>query len=256
MDGRTYVYKVYRDGVFAGTLDDFVISPFEYSQPINSSAVELELTLAIAFEDIDATIEGDALLISPGSYLVTENGDRLLINKQAVFNNLAIEPGNRLEVILFTDDDPSGSTKFDGIIHGIIPNFGGEDTVKIRALSHGYELDNFIINTGSAALPDQSQDTGSSSTQYSGSGRMLAQSFIPDVSPVSGVILKLNVTDVPASTQVALHTNTAGVPSASPISEDAIATREVTDTTMTEIQFTFISPITVTPGTTYWLVLQ
>jgi hypothetical protein len=215
---KSYEYKVYDASEnYLQTWTDVVTEP-AHSQEINSPAVEMVVRLAR----------------NPESYGEEED---------VKFNNI-------VKVLVKDDESTSPALFFQGYIADYTPIFGEGEGVEVVLLSFGAQLDDYIHGADETA--EQSQATGSSTQGFSESTQ-LAQSFIPDASPITSVDLKLSVA-VPTNVTLSIHTDNSGSPNSGAVS-NGLVTKEVTATSLEVVRFIFATPVTITPGSTYWLVL-
>lgn len=214
---KTFIYKVYDpSGNYIGTWDDVVNEP-EFSQEINSATSELVVQLARRADDFDE-----------------ENS----VN----FNNT---------VKIYVNDLETNGPEllFQGKIVDYTPIFGTPEGVEVVLYTLGYELDNYIYRAPEAS--EQSQATGASEIDF-GDTTTIAQSFIPDQPTLTSVDLKLRA-EVPTDVTLTVKNNSGSEPGSS-VANGSI-NKEITNTSMEVIKFTFSTPPTLVVGSTYWLVL-
>lgn len=259
---KKYLYKIYRNGTFLGVLPtQYIKSEFGYSQQINNAGSQCVITLQkSAAESRDApdflmTEDGDFLITEDGDFLVTERSDPIFGNDS---DKALIRNNNDVKIYEYSTANPNGLKVFEGYISKIKAKFGADTTMEATVLSYGAELDNFLIQ-GSSTL-DNSQATGTDEIFiFSGSGdkdvgwNRAGQSFLAGASAVnlSKLIAKLRAataTDVTVTLSVYDNSNFTGTPLGT-------TTRLISGTSAAEYEFIFTSPITLTPGGTYYFSL-
>lgn len=215
---KTFVYKAYdASGNFLQTWDDVVGEP-SFSQEINSPGSELLIRLARKADSFGEEVD--------------------------------VKFKNVIKVYVSDIDTTDPELLFQGYIADYSPAMGDEEYIDVIVFSFGTELDNYILEV--EEQPNQSQTSGALIQDY-GPSLQIAQSFIPSVTSLSSVDLKLYST-TPVTTTLSVHTNNAGTPSSSAITNGTVV-KEITDTSMTVNRFIFGTPPTLTPGNTYWLVV-
>lgn len=214
---KTFEYKVFdSSGTFLKTWTDVVSEPTP-TEEINSPATELVVRL---------------------SRKATDFGEE----EDIKFNN-------RVKVYIKDLEYSTPTLWFNGYIANYSPVFEDPEYVEVILYSFGAELSGYIY--GADEVADQSQATGSSTSTFGSPSTTLAQSFIPAVTPITSVELKLAVTE-PTNVTLSIQTDATGSPSGSSLGS---VVKEITDTSATVNRFIFGSSVTVTPGSTYWLVL-
>ena len=181
---KSYIYKVYRDGVFLGVLPN-VISEFQTSQQINTLAVELPIVVQTQFDT--AELAPPYLETEDGQIFETEDGQPFTLERYPDVVGLQdgealIRNNNDLVVIEYSEDEPNGIQVFEGYISKWRAKYGaGSDIVTITALSYGTEAANYVAKSGSTLAINQSTaQTGSRDFSYTGgiSGNSrIAESF-------------------------------------------------------------------------------
>lgn len=151
---KTYIYKLYQGSLYLQDLPN-VISPFTFTQLINSAGAQLEVEISNKFDDVGA-IETDTFWVDQsGNNMVDENNNNLIFAKSLVFQNIHIDLGNRVKVFKYDSYTPNGVVVFDGLISQWETSYSG-NTIKLTVLSFGVQLSNFIIASDSAGnLIDQ-----------------------------------------------------------------------------------------------------
>lgn len=145
---KRYLYKVYQDNAPAGVLKN-VISDFTYTQDINNPPGELVITLGSSLDDSAVTAESDTLVDELGNFVVDEFDNNIIGNKSFSFDDIPLNLGNRVEVVMFDENYVNGTTVFDGLISRWSTDYV-ENTISISVLPWGAKLDDFLI----AVLPD------------------------------------------------------------------------------------------------------
>jgi hypothetical protein len=171
---KKYLYKVFdSNNVYITNWND-VISEFEYTQEINTGGSAVEISLGRTSDPLRN--ESGALLTEDGDTFITEGGDTITAVSEtsnatgfgtdvALNNNVEIyvvygESGTRIteadDTRITEDGDtrvvdsgaPSGRIIFKGYISKIISQYGQSETLQVTLLSHGAELDNYLIESG------------------------------------------------------------------------------------------------------------
>lgn len=149
---KTYRYKVQRSGRLLGWLRT-VTNEFSLAQELNTTASQLNLDIALNPDNVDEPVEplldeiGNELLDEQGNILYEERRPDLIGsgNPDALIQN-----NNSITVYEISDDDPNGVVVFDGYIESWQADFGGNDSVKVRCISNGADMDDYIARTSSA----------------------------------------------------------------------------------------------------------
>lgn len=220
---KTYSYKVYNiAGVYVGNWDPDVVSEFSVAEEINSSGSQLTVKLARPADNFG------------------EGTD--------------VEFNYKVMVYAIDGEQPNGVLVFQGYIANYTPVYGADEHVDIVVLGYGNELDGYVI--GADEVVDQSQTTTNSSEDF-GPGRMIAQGFVPSVSPITSIDLKLKVTSAPTVVTIGIYPTSSGgdYPDTTPVT-GATASLQVVDTTEQLLKFTFGSPISIVTGVKYWIVIS
>lgn len=165
---KTYRYKVQRSGRLLGWLRT-VTSEFSLAQELNTTASQLSLDIALNPDNVDETVEplldeiGNNLLDEQGNILYEERRPDLIgsANPDALIQN-----NNSITVYEISDDDPNGVVVFDGYIESWQADFGGNDSVKVRCISNGADMDDYIARTSSADTGFLSPTTTPAPTTY------------------------------------------------------------------------------------------
>lgn len=258
---KTYAYKMSRGGAYLGLLPN-VISDFGYSQDINTPAAQM--TIEVSETSDIQTLPPDYIVTESGDKITTETGDRLTTERALdIVGNLnsraLIRNNNDVEVYEYSSRYPNGILVFSGYISKWKTRYGATDTTVITVLSHGAELDNYIIQ-GSSTV-DSSQLTQDASTLIydefdlgKGGGWNLAGQTITtglSATNISAVLAKLAAaTSTPVTVQCKVWASYldyfTGVP---------LGTAELTISSMVaaDYTFTFSTPISVNPNNVYFI---
>lgn len=78
MNGKTYVYKWYKNGVFQGLLND-VFTDFALNTEINTAGSQIDIGLGKSFEDSDPSLTNDFLINDDEEYIATDNLEKIII---------------------------------------------------------------------------------------------------------------------------------------------------------------------------------
>lgn len=182
---KSYLFKVYDlNDEFIGIWDD-VISPFGYSQEINSAGSSTYVRLARNSDSLTTTTEP---LLDSDSLTIDDSDDRAF--QTIVESRNQIGPGSnvnhnyRVDVFVFygeispildsngspildSDDNPilgqsgapNGRRVFNGFISEIESQYGDEETTLVELTSFGFDLDQYVIeDTGETTVPFNSYD--------------------------------------------------------------------------------------------------
>lgn len=151
---KSYIYKVYRSGVFLGSLGD-VRSIFNFMQDINTAGSMLSVDVAIKTDVASGAT--DALLDETGAALTDESGEILLtegpLDTMGNSNDsILLRNGNALKVYEISSYWPNGKIMFSGVINKLENNYGNESAEEIvtaTVYSDASELDNYAVQDGS-----------------------------------------------------------------------------------------------------------
>lgn len=214
---KRYLYKSYdRSGNLAGVWND-VVSDFSLSEAINEAGGEVRVVLARTADNFGEGTDVDF--------------------------------GFQIQIYCEDVDAPNGQLVFMGFISSYIPTMGGEEKVEVTIRGYGAELQDIVITTD--LNTDQTQTSGSTDQEFT--DVRVAQSFIPDVSGLDAVEVKLKVAGTQSVT-LAIHNSQGGSPESTPIS-GATVTQEVSNTGYEVVRFTFSDQVALSIGNTYWIVL-
>lgn len=146
---KTYVYKVYRAGLFVSTFKN-VVSKFQYNQNIDTAGTQLTIELGNKFDDIGAVATEEKLVDESGNFIVDQNNINLLVSSANNFNNIPINLGNEIQVYMYSDDYPNGLKVFTGLISGFTASHKN-DNIQIKVLNYGVQLDNYLLSSDPTA---------------------------------------------------------------------------------------------------------
>jgi hypothetical protein len=192
---KQYSYKVYDGDTFLGEWTNEVITPFNYYQEINSAGSTVDIMLARKPEevgigtDVYLNYRVEVFVYYEDTYVwVDQAGDPVVTDDD---NEIILEAGA-----------PQGRRIFSGFISRYIPKYA-DNTVQVTLMSHGAELDNYMITQGVNAsnLFIQTDFDGGNTTTVpfgiSGTGQILgfAQSFKPSTGNAVRVVPLIWVND-------------------------------------------------------------
>lgn len=249
-----YEYKIFRAGVYLGSLPN-VTSPFNYALDINNSAAPL--TVEVTLPAVNANLAPQTLDTEAGVALSTEAGDDIwLESTPAIFGSSTsgrlIANDNDLIVYEFSPDYPSGIKVFSGWISKWQLNVVANKIV-IDSISYGMDFNDYLVASSPYTLK-MNLDTQTSFAYISGYGTTLQQSFTASSTfSIAKVSLYLQQDVNPSGTAqpyIKLY-NQAGV---------LLATTAPTNvpytTSYSWYDFTFSSPIALTSGAVYSIVID
>lgn len=171
--GGDAIYKVYdEDDVFLGVLDD-VISDLVVPMAINSTGMAIDITLA---RNADSqSFETQPYLDSDGDTYEDSGGftyDSVTTAKNKIGPGSLINLNYRVDIVTSVPEDlpyldsdgdayndsadedyisiagGSGGVKFTGFISNISINYGGDENTVITVTSYGFDLDQYLIESG------------------------------------------------------------------------------------------------------------
>lgn len=262
---KTYQYKIYRDGVYLGNLPN-VVSPFSYSQRINTAGAQLTVEINRSADQSDLPLE--AIMDEDGNAILDEDGNAILEERRPeIFGdsepNAMIRNENEIKVYEYSDENPNGLLVFDGWITTIDGEYGGKDNIVITCLSKGADLSEYVFQ-GSPYVADVSQATQNSSALIGYTSVLFSPPrtlFYGQTFQVGGSVTNVGAIDLyldnsPGTTDAIIKV----------ILFDSVATAQSNGTPLGEVsryistngvqRFTFASPITVTPGSTLFFVVN
>lgn len=148
---KRHVYKVYDNaGTYLGNIPK-VISPFQFSEDMESAGASLNIEVGL---NPDITRDRSKRLTTEAGEWITDESGRYLMADGSTLpftvgtdddNNSLLKNGNRIVVVEYCSYYPNGKAMFRGQIHRIEPDFGGNNTIKLIVLSDGIELDNYPV---------------------------------------------------------------------------------------------------------------
>lgn len=184
---RSYLYKVFRDGVYLGLLPN-VISDFSYHQEVNTPGTQTVITVAenmdTAGDDVDPleTEDGQVITTENDIPITTEGPIQTVGDKDS---GLVIANGNDIEVWEYSSYYPNGIKVFAGYQSRMKARIGTDDsTIDLTVISYGKDMDDYIFGNSEFSLQLQ-QDVGTTDIgiarpdQISGEFGVVGQSFIP-----------------------------------------------------------------------------
>lgn len=163
---KRHVYKVYdSEGTYLGNIPK-VISPFQFSEDIETTTVSLAIEVGL---DADiarnaskrlTTEAGDPITTEAGDYIVTDGGIMPFTIGTDDDNNSILKNGNRVVVFEYCYYYPNGKAMYSGQIQRVSAKFGGSNpTIKLQLQSDGMELDNFLARGIPPTLTQQQAQT-------------------------------------------------------------------------------------------------
>lgn len=259
MNNKTYTYKRFSQGNYLGILTT-VISEFQLNQQINTAGAQLEIELAVAFQEAGASLTTSLLIDESANLIATESNENIILDTAVTITNIP-SLGDKIEVWEYSDEDPTGSIVFSGLVSKFSSSYLGNST-KLTLLNYGVYLDNFIIQIlpqqtlvealstdsasaiyGTTKAPIYSRDTG------------IAQTFtVPATTNVTSIYLKLfNMGTFDVTAQLDIYLGTPSAPGAlvGTVSRTIIANATVA----TEYLFQFSTAITLTSATNYFMLI-
>lgn len=258
---RNYEYKIFRAGVYLGSLQN-VVSPFGYNQNVNSTGAQLVITVGQSADVSD--LPPDPIRDETGDPILDETGD-IIYDEQAAEivgdgnDQILIRNDNDVQVWEFSDDHINGVIVYSGYISKWKGNWGGDDDIIITCLNHSQDLVNYITPGSVADSLDQQQATDGDGLSIFGT-RRYGQTFTTGVgvSNLSKLYLKLN------GAASGTRTFTIKVwpnPTAATAGTGLLAEASVSlpaDPTFTYIvcPIIFSSPIPVSPSTQYFFSIE
>ncbi len=218
-EAKQFITKVYdASGNYLTTWED-ILEDISYSQEINSAASELVIKLGR-----EASSFGE--------------------DEDVKFKNI-------VKVYIRDREYVTPTLIFQGYIANYRPIYDVPEYVEVIVYSFGFELKDYIHGADETA--NVSQATGTSSSAF-GYTTLVAQSFVPSVTTLSSIDVKLSVVS-PRNVTLTIRTDNSGQPSTAVVSNSTVI-KEIASTSATVHRFIFGSAITVTSGQTYWMVLQ
>lgn len=176
---KTYLYQVWAsDGVtYLGILQN-VSSDFEYNQTINTAGVQIEIEVGASPDTAGLPVD---LITDETGIPITDESTNTLTTEAALelvggANPKAlIQNNNYLKVTEFSQFYPNGVVVFYGYISKWKAIFGGSDNIKITAISHGQDMNNYLVSSGDTNWITQTTDNSTTHTMGNGSGAVGSQ---------------------------------------------------------------------------------
>lgn len=140
---KTYLYKYFSSTSASKGIVQNVISDFSLSQEINRAGGQLELAVEGNINDRDPTAEYDTLVDENANYVIDENSNNIVTGVEYTLTGVPIL-GDRLEAWEFSEFNPDGVRKF----NGLVTKWSYDDAQRktnVTALSYGVRLDNKIV---------------------------------------------------------------------------------------------------------------
>jgi hypothetical protein len=160
---KRHVYKVYDNaGTYLGNIPK-VITPFQFSEDIETAGVSLGIDVGLT-PDITrnrskrlTTELGEWITDEAGRYIVTDGGIMPFTIGTDDNNNSLLKNGNRVVVMEYCYYYPNGKAMYSGQIQRINARFGGNNPViSLQLMSDGgIELDNYITRGVPPSLTEQ-----------------------------------------------------------------------------------------------------
>jgi len=149
----TIDYKVYSPlGEYLGLLEG-VTSDLSIPEEINTAFSQVRITVK---QNLNVSREPvEPIHTEDGQELQTEDEQTITTDGMSlpIGNGTKIKTGNRIVIIEYSENSPSGITLFRGYISTYGFTIGTSDDIKITCLSDGTDLDQYIV------LPDVTVDT-------------------------------------------------------------------------------------------------
>jgi YD repeat-containing protein len=182
---KRYIYKVYTHAnVYLGDWND-VITDFNYSQELNKAGAAVELEIARTSDSVSQTFsdrqtvdglprftyDGRTRSSALQSRFVVGSDSNIdlnynievyvvfgqLVDRQTVDGTTRFTYDGRTRTA--ADGSPTGRKIFTGYISKFVSSYGSKETTTVTILSHGVELNQYLLENGTAtALTYSSQD--------------------------------------------------------------------------------------------------
>lgn len=262
---KSYLYKVYSKGVYLGLLPT-PTNDFGYSQDINTSGTQISVTVPVSADT--SSLQGVSNLTDESGNDLTDESGNILTTEGAVdivgvgADSTLIKNGNHLDVWEYSQYYPNGTKKFSGEMSRFEAGYGGDggqDSITILAYSDGQDLDNLILS-GSPFIADQSQTTQNTSTivqaNSHGGYYYVGQTFTVGSSVTNIGAIDLYVADALGSgvdLTVSIYPNVTDANNGSGLLGSV--TKTITNTVAGVVQFAFVTPITITSSTQYFMTV-
>lgn len=257
---KRHIYKVYNNGQYVGNLPN-VVSPFQFSQDINSAGPgNITVTCAIS-PDTAAMPNSGALMDESGNTLTDEAGNVLTQDGGGVIfgigsSSAMIRNGNQVIVWEYGYYSVNGRPMFSGTIEKWEAQYGGGDeTINVLIYHDGQDLDNHIL-TGPpyAYTVDQNgygQQDGYVTIRRTGPDQGGAYSAAGQTWIVGSGVTNLGMIQLYMNGAANVTVNVYS----SPFSTTILASTSVNVNTnggVQNVQFAFSQPVKVTPGASYF----
>jgi hypothetical protein len=172
---KRYAYKIYdSSNTFIGYWDD-VVSDFQYSQQLNTAGSAVDITLGRTSETLSQAL--DTRITEASDTRITEDGRTRVSATTSPFSvggNSDVALNNNVVVYVFfgqladritetgdtritesgdtriaEDGSPNGRILFTGYISKFVSHYGSQETTTATIMSHGAELDNYMLESSS-----------------------------------------------------------------------------------------------------------
>lgn len=181
----TYDYRMYRNGVYLGSLPT-PSSPFTYSLDINSGSAPMNVIVPLPV--VTAQLPPEFIQAEDSSILQAEDGTNLELESTPSLygtstSGALIANDNDIIVYEFSPDYPSGKKVYSGwITKWKKQTKAGQ--VNINCISYGMDLNDYVVQTGIAYTAQITQGTAGSNSDAAvgnagGGNYMWAQTFTP-----------------------------------------------------------------------------
>lgn len=172
---KRYLYKVYRNGQFLGSLPQ-VTTDFATSQDINTSGAQITVKCAVS---ADTSAQPNSVILDEtGAAVTDENGDPISDEGKPPqvdigTSSALIRNGNHVVIWEYSYYHPQGIVVYQGTIENWGASYGGDggdDEVTMIIYSDGQDMDEHIARPGNYSFTaDQSQATQNASATIKGS---------------------------------------------------------------------------------------
>lgn len=175
IDQKSFLWKVYDpEGLYLGTRNDVITLP-TWTEEVNSTGSSVELEIGVNSDSLAQSTMN--LLDESGNAIQDENGFNIqttVETKNQIGPDTLIDYNNRMDLYVYygstgaiLDEDglpildendeeiigvqgaPNGVRRFSGFISQINSKYGGSDTTDITLLSYGFDLDHYLLMSGS-----------------------------------------------------------------------------------------------------------
>lgn len=254
----TYEYKIFRAGVYLGSLPD-VSSEFSYSLDINNGSAPMTIICNVPV--VTSSESTDTIDTEDGQVIQAEDGSNLQIESTPVVfgpstSGLLIANDNEVNVYEFSDDYPNGKMVYEGWITKWHKS-SQAGNITIQCISFGMDLNDYVLQTGTSFVAEITQASGTDHSNVFGyNGYQVAQTFNPAssfaISKIQVYSYLLNHAFGDQTAKLELYSGTPG--SASVLI--GTTTYTFTDTTPSYKDFIFSTPLNLTSGIQYYFVLS